>query len=518
MHTDKIALDETDCFSPFFLDYIQGKSTLRSFYTASPELEQFRSQIANRNFSPKNRQVLINVLREQYAQLEIGTAVTNNIDALLSENTFTVTTGHQLNIFTGPLYFIYKIITAINAAKELKKKYPSHHFVPVYWMASEDHDFAEINHFYLHGKKYQWDSSQTGAVGRFDPSELKELIAQLPGDVSIFEKAYLKNKTLADACRAYVHALFGQQGLVVLDADSPELKKELIPVITNDLFEHSPQQFVEKDTQALDKLGYKTQIHAREINFFYLHEGIRSRIEKSESRFSVVDTDIHFLEAEIKSLVESNPERFSPNVVLRPLYQEIILPNLAYIGGPSELVYWLQLKSIFDHFNVPFPLLMPRNFGVILPQNIQRLSEKVGLETNDLFKPLQVLEKEWLQKNTNGTLSFADQAEAVKSNYGSMKEQAGKVDPTLIRHLDALATQALNRIDKAEKKLLRAEKRKHTDALNQMEKIRTAVFPGGTLQERKDNFLNFYQDNPQFIEGLLESFNPFDYRMLLLKI
>jgi bacillithiol biosynthesis cysteine-adding enzyme BshC len=513
MHTDKIALDETDCFSSFFLDYIQGKSELRPFYTASPDLKSFESQIAQRHFTSDKRQTLVKTLKEQYAGLSIGDAVTTNLNSLLSDKTFTVTTGHQLNIFTGPLYFIYKILTAINAAKELKTKYPDYDFVPVYWMASEDHDFAEINHFHLFGKKYQWESSQTGAVGRFDPAGLKDLLSQLPGDVSIFETAYLENKTLADACRAYVHALFGDQGLVVVDADSAELKKELAPVITNDLFEHSAQHFVDKDTKGLEALGYKTQINAREINFFYLYESVRSRIEKSESGFSVVDTDIHFSESEIRNLINTNPERFSPNVVLRPLYQEIILPNLAYIGGPSELVYWLQLKNMFGHFEMPFPLLMPRNFGVIIPQNIQRLKEKVEMNTADLFKSVLELEKEWLSKNSRKNLSFSANTEAIKETYSQMSTQAREVDPTLVKHLEALATQAINRIEKAEKKLVRAEKQKHLDALGQIEKIKSAIFPGGTLQERKDNFLNFYQDNPAFIEELLKNFKPFDYRM-----
>jgi bacillithiol biosynthesis cysteine-adding enzyme BshC len=516
MHTDKIALDETDCFSPFFLDYIGGKEALKPYYTAAPIVENFAGQIAGKSFSSQKRKRLAEVLDKQYAALSKGEAVSKNISALESEKTFTVTTGHQLNIFTGPLYFIYKIVTAIKAAKELQSKYPDYRFVPIYWMASEDHDFDEINHFHLHGKKYQWNTSQTGAVGRFDPTELKSLIAQLPGDVSVFEKAYLENKTLAAACRAYVHALFGHEGLIVVDADSPELKQELAPVITDDLFEHSAQKYVGHDTTAIEKLGYKTQIHAREINFFYLHEGVRSRIEKSAEGYSVVDTAIHFKESEIKSLISSNPERFSPNVVLRPLYQEMILPNLAYIGGPSELVYWLQLRSMFTHFNVQFPLLMPRNFGVIVPSHVSQLQHKVGLKTGDLFKSILELEKEWLGRNSQKQLSYSLQMDAIKSTYQTMSEQAGKVDPTLIRHVDALATQALNRIEKAEKKLVRAEKRKHTDALGQIEKVKSVIFPGGTLQERKDNFLSFYQENPHFINELLQSFAPFDYRMHVL--
>ena len=150
-------------------------------------------------------------------------------------------------------------------------------------------------------------------------------------------------------------------------------------------------------------------------------------------------------------------------------------------------------------------------------KNIQKLSDKLGIEASDHFKPILFLEKEWLHKHSNENLSFSKQAEKVKENYAVMKELAGNVDPTLIRHLDALATQALNRIAKAEKKLIRAEKRKHSDALGQLEKVKSAIFPGGTLQERKDNFLNFYQTNPKFISDLLSVFDPFGFEMHVIK-
>ncbi len=516
MQTEKINLDETDCFSSFFIDYIDGKEKLVSFYQESPNIENFSNQISNRTFSASRRQALVNLLNEQYKGLAPTSAVSENINSLLSEKTFTVTTGHQMNIFTGPLYFIYKIVTVINAAKSLKAKYPAYHFVPIYWMASEDHDFDEINHFHLHDKKFQWTTEQTGAVGKFDPSELKEIISLLPGDVSVFEKAYLENTSLADACRDYVDALFGKEGLVVIDADDQGLKKEFIPVIENDLFEHSSNTLVTEQTKQLEKLGYKTQVTPREINFFYMHEGIRARIEKSKEGFEVVDTDLKFSVDEIKALIQDHPERFSPNVVLRPLYQEMILPNLGYIGGPSELVYWLQLKTVFEHFSTPFPLLMPRNFGLVIPSHQKKKWDKTGFGIDDLFLPSNELENLWISRHSKADLSYSEAANSISDLYGSLENKAEAIDITLVQHIKALSKQAINKIETAEKKLVRAEKRKQKEALQQIHDVKEVLFPNAGLQERYDNLLKFSQKDPEFISTLLEALDPFDFKMHVL--
>ncbi len=516
MKVEKIELDKTGFFSESFLEYVAASEKLTPFYNAKPTIKHFEGVIQNRTFSKNKRQKLVEVLKAQYRELECSDLLNSNIDSLLSDQTFTITTGHQLNIFTGPLYFIYKIVTVINAAKELKQKYPDCHFVPVYWMASEDHDFEEISYFFLHGKKYQWKTEQSGAVGHFDPKELKQVLDQLPGDVSIFEKAYLENTSLANAARQYVNELFGEQGLVVIDADDRSLKEEFIPVMKSDILEQKPNELVTKQSERLESIGFKIQVNCREVNFFYLHDGTRVRIEKSGDSFKGVDTDLSFTEAELTQLIQEHPERFSPNVILRPLYQEMILPNLAYVGGPSELVYWLQLKSMFEHFEVPFPILMPRNFGLIVPGHLQRTWSKTGFKNDEIFEETDQLEKEWLQKNGQKDLTFEGELKELVAVYEKLKGKAEAVDPTLVQHLEALHARAIGKIEKAEKKLLRAEKRNHKDVLGQILKVKDALFPNGSLQERRDNFLNFYQENPNFIKELLDAFDPFDYRMHLL--
>ncbi|MBL3657064.1 bacillithiol biosynthesis cysteine-adding enzyme BshC [Fulvivirga sediminis] len=509
MNTSKVDFTETNQFSALFLDYIKGKDQLKGFYSQYPEKSNFQRQIEERNFSSDTREVLVKVLREQYQHLDAEYAP---IGLLAEENTFTITTGHQLNIFTGPLYFIYKLVTVINTCKELKQAYPEYNFVPVYWMATEDHDFDEISYFKLSGKKYQWATDQKGGVGRFSTKGIEEIIASVPGMPQFFINAYTKSKNLTDAVRSYVHHLFGEEGLIVVDADSPELKTVLRPYIEADVIKNETLALVEKQSSDLEKLGYKTQIHAREINFFYLEDGLRERIVKDEGVYHVLDTQLSFSEQEINELIDNHPERFSPNVVLRPLYQEVVLPNLAYAGGPAEVVYWLQLKAAFDHYEVPFPMLMPRNFALVIPSPVKRKMDKLGVIYTDLFKDRSGLEKEIVEKYSTHDIHLNGQKEAISEYFDKIKVQAMAIDPTLGQHVEAQQTKTKNRLEIIEKKLIRAEKKNQADKLRQLNAVLDELFPGGSPQERVDNFLNFYLEDDDFIKKLIISFEPLDFR------
>ncbi len=513
MQTHKLAFAQTRAFSSFFLDYIQQKESLQKFTNRFPTTENFKDQIQEKaSFPIHNREVLTTTLKEQYKGLIISESVAVNIDSLTNQTTFTVTTGHQLNIFTGPLYFIYKIVTVINACKTLKALYPNYHFVPVYWMASEDHDFEEIQYFKLYGKKHVWNTDQKGAVGRFSTKSIESLFAEIPGDISVFKTAYSKNKTLASAVRYYVNELFGKEGLVVVDADHRSLKQLFKSVIQDDLFRNTPKTLVEHKNKELQSLGYHTQVFARDINFFYLENGLRNRIEKNEDSFTVIDTEIEFTEDQVRQLIDTEPEKFSPNVILRPLYQEMILPNLAYVGGPAEVTYWLQLKGVFDHFKIPFPMLMPRNFAMVMDAPTGRKFKKTGLDLKDLFEEKNYLFNHWVVKNTTHNLSLGKEIESIQQILTEVKDRAERVDQTLNQFVAAESKRTLNGLEKIEKKLLKAEKRTHTDKLRQIEDVKDSLFPGGSLQERTDNFLNFYQQDQLFIQKLIEHFEPFDYK------
>jgi bacillithiol biosynthesis cysteine-adding enzyme BshC len=518
MHLQKIPFRSTHSFTEFFLKYIEQDPALKPFYNRFPELANFKKQLDEKSsFPDSTRKVLVDTLRKQYKALGVhSAAVENNITSLLDKKTFTVVTGHQLNIFTGPLYFIYKIITVINTCRALKKAYPDFNFVPVYWMASEDHDYEEIKSFRLYGQKYVWETKEQGAVGRFKTQAIRELLKTVPGDISIFADAYTQNELLADAVRQYVNALFGEYGLVVIDADDRNLKKIFQPVIEADVLEKTPFRLTEETNKKLGDAGFHAPVNPREINFFYLDKGVRGRIERKDNGFVVVDSTIRFSEAEMRKLISAEPEKFSPNVTLRPLYQEMILPNLAYVGGPAELVYWLELKGTFDHFKVPFPMLMPRNFAMVVDGQLGRKIAKSGLEIQDLFNEKNYLFNHWVAKNSSHDLSLGSAMKALADLLKNIEERCAKLDATLVPMAKAEAKRMQHGLEKVEKKMLRAEKRLHGDRLRQIESIKDQLFPNGSLQERTDNFLNFQQQDPEFVKKLVAQFDPLDYRFNIL--
>ncbi|RED98876.1 bacillithiol biosynthesis cysteine-adding enzyme BshC [Marinoscillum furvescens] len=516
MKLNQVSLEDTECFAPIFIDYINQKEALKPFYQTFPKLENFDDLIKNRQLSGAHRATLVDVLTEQYGPLEHTEAVEYNIHSLSSANTYTVTTGHQLNIFTGPLYFIYKIVTVINACKSLKAKYPDAHFVPVYWMASEDHDFAEISHFNLFGKKYQWENDQTGPVGRMKPYSLNRLIDQLPEPVPLFEQAYLDHSTLADAVRYYVNELFGDQGLVVVDADHKKLKSLFAPIIEQELFESKSNELVAKASAELETAGYKNQAFSREINFFYMEDGLRERIVKEGDTFKVLNTEKTFSADEMRALIKASPEVFSPNVIMRPVYQEVILPNLAYAGGPSEIAYWLQLKGIFDHYQIAFPALMPRVFGLVVNKSLEKKVKKLKLSDRDLFRSTHKLKEAYLkQHGENGFGLESERAELAKV-FEKIKNKAEEIDGSLTGFIGAEGAKSFKSLENIAKRLKKAEEQNNDTAMSQIDTIKEKLFPNDGLQERHDNFLTFQLNHPEFIAELLDKFDAFDFRFHIL--
>lgn len=513
MRLEKIPLGETgNNFSPVFLDYLEANPSLSPFYNEAPHLENFGSRIRSRKFPDAARNTLYEALSEQYRGINPSPQLSRHLALLKEKNTFTVTTGHQLNIFSGPLYFIYKIVTVINCCKKLKAQYPGYHFVPVYWMASEDHDFEEINHFTLFGKVHTWKTEQKGAVGRFSPKSIARILEEMPEKPELFEKAYLKHDTLADATRYFVNELFGEYGLVVVDGDNKRLKSAFAGIIKEDILHQTSNPLVEKTSGLLSEMGYKTPVHPREINFFYLKEGLRERIIKEGDLFKIHNTGITFSATEIVREVEEHPERFSPNVVLRPVYQEKILPNLAYIGGPAEVAYWLQFKAVFDHFQIPFPIVMPRNFALIINKTVARKFHKLGISLSDIFMDRQALKNKFIAAHAENGITLEKEKEAIAAVFDGMKKKAGKIDKSLTGFIGSEESKSLKSVDNIARRLKKSEEQKHQTALQQLENMKEKLFPGGRLQERTENFLNFYINEPGLISFLVDRLDPFDYR------
>ncbi len=413
-----------------------------------------------------------------------------------------------------PAFFIYKILHTIKLAQTLQEQLPQHRFVPVFYMGSEDADKEELAHAWLQGKRYEWKTVQTGAFGRMQlDKQITALLTEMGGQLlvqpygkeimELLKTCYAEGKTVQQATFKIVNHLFAKWGLLVLIADSAELKKSMLPVFEDDLFHQQPSQIVEATVQQLGE-HYNVQANPRDINLFYLKDDIRERIVKTEDGFAVNNTDIRFTDEELKMELHQHPERFSPNVILRGLYQETILPNVAFIGGGGELAYWLQLKSLFEHYKTPFPVLVLRNSFLIIEKKWGQKIDKLQLKTEQLFlSELEILnhllEAQGKQPQLNGEVQQLEQL------YEGLKQSAGSIDVTLQRHVEALKVQALNRVQQLEKKMQRAERKKHGDLKSGIATIKQQLFPRGGLQERVENFASFYaQWGPQFIDDLLE--------------
>lgn len=528
MKATYIDYKDTHSFSKTLLAYLANAPALAPFAGNRPTFGGFARQIET-NGGKTDRAALVAVLQQQYGTLlQKRTAVAANINALAEEHTFTVTTGHQLNIFTGPLYFIFKIASTIRLARDLKNAFPYYNFVPVYWMATEDHDFAEINHTRVHGKKIVWDIPAAGATGRLKTATMADTVYDYQRTLGLSEnstklaalvrEAYLQHDNLADATRSLVDSLFGAYGLVIIDADNATLKQRFAPFIEQDILGGHSHAAIAKTSQALHDAGFASQVHDREINFFYLTDAFRERIVKlDDGRFEVLNQGIYFSEDQLKAEIKNHPERFSPNVVMRPLYQEVILPNLAYIGGGAEIAYWLQLKAVFEHYGVDFPILIPRNSAMITDDNMSVKVLRLNLTFRSIFKNTEELKKEYVRRHTKHRLTLNDEWMELNAIFSKLRLRAHKIDPSLGPSTDAVKARLKKAINNLEKKLLRAEKRNHDDALIQIDRIKEKLFPGGALQERSENMGPLYvRHGDRLIYELIQHFNPLDFKFTII--
>jgi bacillithiol biosynthesis cysteine-adding enzyme BshC len=529
MPTDCISYQNSGYFSPLMNDYLDEKSNLQSLYNRFPKIENFEAQILEKqiSFDDANRTSLVSVLQKQYQNIAVSPLTQQNIQALKVPNTFTITTGHQLNLFSGPLYFLYKIISTINLTKELKAKYPAYNFVPIYWMATEDHDFEEINYFNFKGKKFRWNKESTGPVGRLSTeglAELFEVYQQELGTSSnaadlkqIFEEAYLQHSNLADATRHLANRLFGALGLVIIDADEATLKQSFIPFIKEELSKQTSHKAVIETTEKLKE--YNVQVNPREINLFYIEDNLRERIILVDNKYKVNHTKIEFTESEILQLVESQPEKFSPNVIMRPLYQEVILPNLCYIGGGGEIAYWLELKSFFDAVNVTFPILLVRNSVLLATEKQVKKIDKLKLQWEDLFSRQSELINKVTLKNSEFPIDLTPQKEQLKNQFEALFELAKHTDKSFTGAVKAQEVKQVKGLENLEKRLMKAQKRKFSEEIERTTALQNELFPNKSLQERQTNFSEFYlESGADLIPKLMARLKPLDQKFEIITL
>ena len=507
-----LAYQRTGYFTKIATDYLQQHEQLQPFYNYSVTLEGIKKSIAARKQFATKRNLLVDELRKQYENIFLSAKQEANLQALLSENTFTITTAHQPNIFTGPLYFIYKIIHVIKLADELNLQLPENKFVPVYYMGSEDADLDELGFIHLDGQKINWNTKQTGAVGRMKvDKDFIRMINLIHGQIGVhphgkelsdlFKQIYSEGKTIQQATLELVNHLFADFGLMILIPDNAELKRSFHAVVEKEFTEQFSHKAVEETIKELSK-NYKVQTGGRELNLFYLTEDKRERIEFTNFKFQISNLKLSWSREEILIELTEHPERFSANVILRGVFQETILPNIAFVGGGGELAYWLELKKVFEQVHVPYPMLILRNSFLWMKKAQQERLNKLGFTIDDSFKKQDELLNELVRKESSKQLDISKEIENINAVYQQLQIAAGVIDTTLSDHTKALQAKALKQLTALEKKLLRAEKRNFETQQRQIEKLKNELFPANSLQERQENFSLLYA---QFGKDWLQS-------------
>jgi bacillithiol biosynthesis cysteine-adding enzyme BshC len=530
MKITQIPFQKTGFFSKTMADYLEKNEDITSFYHNFPDINGFHNQIEEKkkSFRLQSRFVLVDALKNQYKSFLTSTKTDQNIELLKQQNTFTVTTGHQLNLFTGPLYFLYKIISTINLAEELSEKFPEENFVPIYWMATEDHDFDEINYFNFDGKKVIWNRKDGGAVGRFSTEGLEDVFEVFSNHLgnsknanylkSLFSDGYLKHNNLADATRFIANELFTAYGLVIVDGDDKSLKQLFTPFVKDELENQTSFKAVSKTIEALEK-NYPIQVNPREINLFYLGDDFRERIIFEDNLYKVNNTTITFTKAEILKEVDENPLAFSPNVIMRPLFQEVILPNLCYIGGGGEMGYWLELKDYFEHVNVPFPILLLRNSVQIISEKQAGKLEKLNITKEEIFLNQFELLSQKVIANSDLKISFKDKKQFLQQQFIELKEVAEKTDVTFINAVNAQERKQIKGLENLEKRLLKAEKKRQKNLVERITIIQNELLPNESLEERQRNFSEYYLEyGNTFIINLKEALKPLALEFTILEM
>lgn len=514
MRIKEIDFSEVGQFSSRDRDYTLHSEKFSEFLAYPFEFEAFEKIIEDRQKTDTDRELLVSQLLSQYSDVESSTLTTKRIEQLKADSTFTIVTAHQPSLLTGPLYYVYKILSCLNLADKLKKEYPDKNFVPVFILGAEDHDFEEINHFQLFGKKLEWNKEAKGAVGRLSTEGIKEIIdnlgsilgerTQIKELISGIEHDLQKSSDYADFSFRITHRLFDRFGLVILRMDEKSLKYSFRSAIKEEIFNSPSQALIENFQDKLSEFGYSKQAHAREINFFYHCEAGRKRIVQESDSFKIVDTDIHFTKSELEEEIENHPENFSPNVVMRPLYQEFILPNLAYIGGGGELAYWMERKSQFEHFNIPFPMLIRRNSAMICDERTLKQIDTMGLTMKDFFDEEHQIVKKYLELSDQPDYKLDQYISALSDVFSNMEEKIKGIDPTLVKTSQSELAKTTKSIEQIEFRLKKSIKQKEEVQLNRISKIKEKLFPGG-LQERKVSIFEFMTS---YGDGLLEEMLP----------
>jgi len=501
MKTLQVNAQNTDFYNERIKEYIADPASFKPFVREG-EIDQTLDEIQH-SFPAHNRKVLVETLTNQYHSLgiELNGLVKANIESFSDEKTLAITTGQQIHPGLGPLFVIYKIWTCIDLAKKLKTEHPTFNFVPVFWMASEDHDFEEIKSVRLFNDIFEWETDQSGPVGRMNPASLKELMEKLyersdktdgqSDFLNVCKENYSKYSSFAQATHSIVHHFFQESGLVVIEPDDPSFKSLFQKSIYSDIIDHQAIKQINANKTELKEHGLQIPINGRDINHFYILDTLRERIEFENNVFKVLNTDLTFTKSDLEIEIQKHPERFSPNALLRPLYQQTILPCSHYICGTSEIMYWLELNNLMSHQNVIFPHLPLRSSAFIIGEKTLDKFSSLGIELETVFQSDENFIKRHNARHNEITSAIENtveraiseleklgQAEASTANSQGFNRKRLKIQQSIEQYKNDL----LNEVNASALA---------QDASSKILKLKHKVF-GEKIQERIDHIVRYW--------------------------
>lgn len=499
--------------------YLEKPQQYQELFTFLPDLGGLVEAIRKKEKEPNHNDLLHEIFAEQlHPHIKQYPAVAENVAAFGQASTLSITTGHQLVLAGGPAYLYYKISTVICLSRQL-----SHltgvKVVPVFWLASEDHDIEEIKEGNIKGKAYKWDGQWDGYSGVLPTDLLQEWKTLLLQELSAggapqslrdrIEKAYRPGITLAQATTDFIMDVFGNYGLLVLNPDDSRLKSLFEQVMTEEVSEKKAYQAMQPLIQKWGEIWQinklEPQVKPREINLFFLHQKRRHRIVPDEKGVFTAGNQVWSNTEQLLAQIKLEPEKFSPNVVLRPLYQEIILPNIAYVGGPGEIHYWLELKPVFDAYGITFPVLLPRLSVMALSEKANQKWIGLGLDWDDFGGSLENIQKKQLRQLNEISLNWDAAKQELEGIYENLKTGVHKIEPTLQPAVLAELNKSLQGIEQLKGRVNKALKQKNETVLRQSEKIYSELFPGGIPQERVETGLGLeWQIGEGFVKLLAE--------------
>lgn len=503
---EKISIEKLPFFNQLIKDYFFNTEKLKNLYKFEPSIEGILEASISKKAQFQNRALLTSIIDENYENIEISDLLQTQIDKL-KDNALAIVTAHQPNLFLGPFYIFSKAASIIATTNKLNSIQQEHTYVPIFVLGAEDHDKEELLHTYLFNQKFEWQTDQKGPVGKMIVDDslvlLLESFIEKLGDSpeaqslkSNFISAYKKGHTLAHASKILLNNLFGSQGLVVLDIATEGVKAEMFPLFQKELEE----KWVKNTTQsAISFLNdhYKVQAPPRDLNLFEYKNGERIRIDSFSQ--------------ENMSLWQQNPTLLSPNVMLRPLMQQTVLPAVAVIGGGAEVAYWLQQKAIFDDAKVDFPVIMMRDIFSILDIKSYTKWVEFGFTNIDFFEDNETLFKKFALKEFNFSTEIEIATQKGADIFENLKQNIIKIDKTLAATINGEKNQFFKSLKHIQQKAIAAQKRKNEVDLQAITKIKSKVFENNYLIERKENFSSYFiKKNMELAEILNKNSDIFD--------